>query len=99
LDKSNSVNEFKETVSTCNLKRGKLHGKDGILNGYFIEFYDYLLPVMHNLFNCILGTGIFPSTWSSFIIIPVYKKGDSTDLNNYRGLVLLEICVNYLPLF
>ena len=72
LDKSISVNEIKEAVS--NLKRGKLHGEDGILNEYFIEFYDYLLPVMHNLFNCILDTGIFPSTWSSSIIIPVYKK-------------------------
>lgn len=60
------------------------------MNKYFIEFQDYFLPVLHKLFNCILNTGIFPSTWSSSIIVPVFKKGDSTDPNNYRGIRLVS---------
>ena len=45
------------TKAIDNLKRGKSHGEDGILNEYFIEFQDYLLPILCNLFNCILHTG------------------------------------------
>jgi hypothetical protein len=67
-----SDDEIKEAISI--LKRGKLYGDDGILNEYFVEFYDYLLTVMHNFFNCISDTGIFPRTWTSSIIISVYKK-------------------------
>lgn len=88
LDKNISIDEIKEAIG--NLKPGKSHGEDGILNEYFIEFQDYFLPILHNLFNCILNTGIFPSTWSSSIIIPVFKKGDSTDPNNYRGISLVS---------
>lgn len=78
------------------LKPGKSHGEDGILNEYFIEFQDYFLPVLHKLFNCILNTGIFPSTWSSSIIVPVFKKGDSTDPNNYRGISLISNLCKFL---
>lgn len=35
---------------------GESHGEEGILNEYFIEFKDHLLPLLFNLFNCILDT-------------------------------------------
>lgn len=58
LDREISIDEIKKAID--NLKRGKSHGEDGILNEYFIEFQDYLLPILCNLFNCILHTGFFP---------------------------------------
>lgn len=72
------------------LKRGKSHGGGGILNEYFIEFQDYLLPILCNLFNCILHTGFSPSAWSGSIIVSVFKKGDCKDPNNYRGTRLVS---------
>jgi hypothetical protein len=40
------------------------------------------------LFNYILDSRYFPKCWSSGIIIPLHKKGDSTDPSNYRGITI-----------
>lgn len=58
LDKEIDVDEIRKAIS--NLKRGKSHGEDGILNEYFINFQQHLLPLLYSLFNCILDTGFFP---------------------------------------
>jgi hypothetical protein len=49
-----------------------------------------LIPILCKLFNCILDTGYFPSSWSSAVIVPILKKGDTTDPNNYRGISLVS---------
>ena len=61
-----------------------------ILNEYLIECKDILLPLLHKVFNLILDTGYFPTRWTKAVIIPVFKKGDINDLNNYRGISLVS---------
>ena len=46
------------------------------------------LPALCNLFNKIIKTGIFPAEWSEGYIIPLYKKGSMSDVENYRGITL-----------
>jgi hypothetical protein len=37
-----------------------------------------------------------PDQWKESIIVPVHKKGDKTDCNNYRGISLLSTSYIFL---
>ena len=43
-----------------------------------------------NLINNSINESAFPSDWKLAIVIPVYNKGDRTDMSNYRPISLLS---------
>ena len=73
------------------LKNGKSGGLDKLLNEFFTHGQHVLLPCLHPLFNKLLISGYFPSSWSEGYIIPLHKKGDVNNVNNYRGITLLSV--------
>ena len=53
-----------------------------------IDRIDLVLRELFNHFNVIYETGASPDQWSTSVIVPIYKKGDTNDPANYRGITL-----------
>jgi len=45
-----------------------------------------ILSVLTKLFNLILKAETFPTLWNIAYQIPLFKDGDSSDPNNFRGI-------------
>ena len=88
LDVEISDNEVENAISY--LKRNTSCGEDCLINELFKDCKDVLLPYLSKLFNSIFVSGYFPESWSKGCIVPVYKKGDINDTNNYRGITLVS---------
>ena len=71
-------------------KPDKTPGIDNVINEYFKEFHCIFSPMLLRLFNVILNTGYYPKMWAAGMIVPLHKKGDVNDTNNYRGITLLS---------
>ena len=72
------------------LKRNMSFSSDQLLNEYFIESFDILSGHIVDIFNAILNSGVFPSLWSEGILVPLFKKNDPNEVNNYRGITLVS---------
>ena len=71
------------------LKSGKAAGIDNVPGGCLKEAQDVLLPFLIKLFNLLYDSHYFPKVWSKSVILPIHKKGDSNNPDNYRGISLL----------
>jgi hypothetical protein len=49
-----------------------------------------LYSEIRRLICCIWNKEELPQQWKVSIIVPIYKKGDKTDCNNYQGISLLS---------
>lgn len=89
LDCPFSVQEIEQAI--CCLKRGKSGGEDLLIPEIFIESKSLLSPVLCRLFNFMFEKAIYPESWTRWIIVPVPKKGNPNDVNNYRGITLTSV--------
>jgi hypothetical protein len=58
-----------------------------------------LLSGIHKLITSIWNKEELPDQWKEFIIVPIHKKGNKNDYNNYRGISLLSISYEILSNF
>ena len=52
---------------------------------------------IHKLIISIWNTEELSDEWKESIIVPIHKKGDKTDCNNYRGISLLPTSYKVCP--
>ena len=74
------------------LKNGKAAGPDGIIGEFFKHAGHLAVDFLVKLFNVLFERGIYPDSWTESIIIPLFKKGNQNDPDNYRGISLCDIC-------
>ena len=53
---------------------------------HFIYSCDTLLPLLTHIFNRAMSED--PTRWTEHIIVPIFKRGDSMMLSNYRTIMI-----------
>jgi hypothetical protein len=77
-------------IAIANLERYKSPGSDQIPAELIQAGGEILLSAIHKLINSVWIKKELSDQWKESIIVPIHKKGDKTDCNNYRGISLLS---------
>lgn len=72
------------------LKKGKAPGEDGIENEAWRLMPKEIGEVMWKLLSNIWKNGDIPDDWNKGMICPIFKKGEKSDVKNYRGITLMD---------
>jgi hypothetical protein len=83
-------------IALGKLKSYKSPGTDQITAELIKAGDEMLYSEIHKLICCICNKEELPQQWKECIIVPIYKKGDKKDCNNYRGISLLSTACNIL---
>ena len=70
------------------LKSGKSVYIDEISNEALKSGYGELQGPLVHLFNIIFRSGEYPNIWRDGFIIPIHKKNDIMNANNYSGIII-----------
>jgi hypothetical protein len=81
----NDVNDILKSLDT-----NKAYGVDGISPRLLKMVSAEITPSLTKLFNMSLHKGIFPDIWKQANVMPLFKKGKHSDINNYRPVSLLS---------
>jgi len=82
------MEELETTIKA--LKARKSPGSDGINNELYKHAPKSFLHTFFNFLNVCSIYGDIPEEWRTAIVIPVHKKGDRNNPDNYRGNSLLN---------
>ena len=74
------------------LKVNKASGSDGISHRMLKNTSLTISVPLTKLFNLSLRLHVFPSLWKSANVMPLFKKGDKSEVGNYRPVSLIS-CV------
>ena len=78
-------------LASQRLKNSKAAGPDGIIGELFKHAGHLAVDFLVKFFNVLFERGIYPDSWTESIIIPLFKKGNQNDPDNYRGISLCDI--------
>lgn len=84
-----SIEEIKKALNK--LKTGKAPGHDCITAEMLKYMGEAAQEFLLKIFNEVGKVQMAPEDWQTGIITPIYKKGDSKECQNYRGITLLSV--------
>ncbi|KAL4112804.1 hypothetical protein QTP88_016533 [Uroleucon formosanum] len=71
------------------LRNHKAAGSDDIVAEMIKATTEKGVDIIHKICSKIWTTGEWPKEWCESIYIPIHKKGDKENCNNYRTIVLI----------
>jgi hypothetical protein len=74
----------------CKFEKVEIASSDDILAELVQAGSEILLSATHKLINYIQNKEELPDQWKESVIVPVHKKSDKTDCNNYCVISLLS---------
>ena len=75
-----------------NINPNKATGSDGISGQMLLLCDDSVTLPLKIIFRNVLSTSIYPDIWKLANLTPIFKKGDTQLIKNYRPISLLPIC-------
>ena len=72
------------------LSKNKAPGPDGVMNEVLCMLPHSMQLAIFNLFQVMWATGLTPTSWKTSMTVLLHKKGEETDLKNYRPIGLLN---------
>ena len=87
------INENGAYKLLCNLDVNKATGNDQIGNKLLKESAPSISKILSKIFNTSIQNGKYPQVWKNACVIPIFKKGSHSNINNYRPVSLLP-CVS-----
>lgn len=76
--------EVQEAINGLNVRKNP--GPMGLYPETLKNNIEHLSPIITNTFKDVLLGGTVPDDWKSSLMYPIPKKGDQTEISNYRGL-------------
>ena len=78
------------------LNPNKSTGPDQIPPWFMKEHANDIAPVLTNIFQEAINSGVVPQGWKNANVTAVFKKGGKTDPNNYRPISLTSVASKVL---
>jgi hypothetical protein len=73
------------------MRNGKAAGEDAIVPEMIKEGGRIAVEAITDLFDAVWRAGRTPDDWRKSVIIPIYKKGDTTRCESYRAVCLIDV--------
>ena len=86
-----TLTETEVATSLARIKLGKAPGPDGLKARVIKTCRFELTPVLTKLFQLLLNNHCVPKSWKISDIVPVPKKPQATELNDFRPVALTSI--------
>ena len=87
--KTTSISKVTSLLSK--LCKSKSTGLDKISASLLRECADLIAAPLCTIFNQSIVSGIFPDEWKFSKVIPLFKQGERSDLNNYRPISVIPV--------
>ena len=90
FEKEPTIMEAEVEWAIRQLKDNKAPGLDGIPIELIKEGEEAVIKTITKICNQIWRTGEWPEDWKSSVFIPIFKKGDARECENYRTIAMIS---------